>query len=205
VDRPVIAAFDVDGTLTHGDCVLPFLRRVAGRRRVGTTLVRCAPALLRARRDRARRDDAKARLVAGTLTGRPVAQVSGQGEVFAAAVAARHLRSDVVGRLRWHQRQGHEVVLVTASLGAYAEPLGRALGAARVLATELEVGPDGRLTGRLRGANCRGAEKVARLRAQYGEGLDVGWAYGDTSDDQPMLDLARHPVRVGAQLLQAAP
>src|SRR5215510_540176 len=36
--RPVVAAFDVDGTLTTRDCVTPFLRRAAGLR-LWTTLL----------------------------------------------------------------------------------------------------------------------------------------------------------------------
>ena len=33
----VVAAFDLDGTITARDCVVPFLRRVAGERRLVTT------------------------------------------------------------------------------------------------------------------------------------------------------------------------
>ena len=39
IPRPVVAAFDVDGTLTTRDCVVPFLYR-AGGLRAGLALVR---------------------------------------------------------------------------------------------------------------------------------------------------------------------
>ncbi|MGH9000745.1 MAG: haloacid dehalogenase-like hydrolase, partial [Acidimicrobiia bacterium] len=50
----------------------------------------------------------------------------------------------------------------------------------------------GRLTGALLGANCRGAEKVARLREWLGgEELEVDlWAYGDSRGDAELLALA---------------
>lgn len=203
--RQEIAAFDVDGTLTRGDCVLPFLVRVAGRARVAAALARCAPLLLAAKRDRARRDEAKEALVAGVLAGRPAAQVDGQGAVFASAIVADRLRPEVVERLRWHLAAGHEVVLVTASLAPYALPLGAALGARHVLATRLEGGTDGLLTGRLLGANCRADEKVRRLRAIYGDDVRLGWAYGDSPDDAPMLALADHGVRLDETGLDRLP
>ena len=45
--RPVVAAFDVDGTLTTRDCVLPFLVAVAGPTGLALALARRAPALAR--------------------------------------------------------------------------------------------------------------------------------------------------------------
>ena len=70
--RPVVAAFDVDGTLTTRDCVVPFLRRVAGTRRLGVGLGRqaahIAPAL--ARRDR---NALKAQAALIVFRGRPYA------------------------------------------------------------------------------------------------------------------------------------
>ena len=44
--RRVVAAFDVDGTVTTRDCVVPFLRRVGGDRGVVVGLLaRCGPLL----------------------------------------------------------------------------------------------------------------------------------------------------------------
>src|SRR5439155_20562205 len=112
--------------------------------------------------------------------------VAGEGEAFAERLRTR-LRSDVVERLGWHRERGDEVVIVSASLAVYLEPLGRTLGATAVLATGLEVCPDGRLTGRLEGANVRGAEKAARLRGYLaGERCEL-WAYGDSRGDRELL------------------
>ncbi len=196
-----IAAFDVDGTLTRRDCVLPFLARVGGRARLAAALLRHGPSLAGAARDRERRDDVKQSLTAAVLGGRTLAEVDAVAERFAAEIAEGWLRADVLDRLTWHRQAGHEVVLVTASYAVYAAPLGRRLGAATVVATELDVDGCGLLTGRLAGNNCRGEEKVRRLIARYGDPLDLGWAYGDSEDDLPMLARARHPIRVGTELL----
>ncbi len=88
-------------------------------------------------------------------------------------------------------------MLVSASPELYVTPIGRRLGFDAVLATRLEVDADGRLTGRLLGANCRGPEKVVRLREWRREGLAMAYAYGDSAGDREMLDLAVTAVRVG--------
>jgi phosphatidylglycerophosphatase C len=78
----------------------------------------------------------------------------------------------------------------------YVSPIGRRLGFDAVLATRLEVDTDGRLTGRLSGANCRGPEKVARLREWRSGELVVDFAYGDSAGDREMLALAEVPIKV---------
>ena len=194
--RPAVAVFDVDGTLTTGDCVIPFLRRAAGAR-LATALLRHPAALLAAlvRRDR---DRLKA-LACASLEGLPTAEVDRLGAAFAQEVASSKLRDDTSARLRRHRQLGHAVVLASASLDAYLVPLGELLGADEVVCTRLERDGDGLLTGRLEGANCRGPEKARRVRALLvarGLGGAELWAYGDSRDDEALLALADHPLRV---------
>jgi phosphatidylglycerophosphatase C len=193
---PVVAAFDVDGTLTTGDCVTPFLRRAAGTR-LWTTLLRhpLALAAAAARRDRDRLKE----LACSALRGIESTEIEHLGEAFAREVGAGRLRDDTVARLRRHRELGHTVILASASLDPYLVPLGRSLGVDAVVCTVLERGRDGRLTGRLVGANCRGAEKARRVRGWLRE-HDLAdaelWAYGDSSGDDDLLALADRPLRV---------
>jgi phosphatidylglycerophosphatase C len=193
---PVVAAFDVDGTLTTGDCVTPFLRRAAGTR-LWTTLLRhpLALAAAAARRDRDRLKE----LACSALRGIESTEIEHLGEAFAREVGAGRLRDDTVARLRRHRELGHTVILASASLDPYLVPLGRSLGVDAVVCTVLERGKDGRFTGRLVGANCRGAEKARRVRGWLRE-HDLAdaelWAYGDSSGDDELLALADRPLRV---------
>ena len=71
-----------------------------------------------------------------------------------------------------------------------------------MLATRLAVGADGRLTGELDGANCRGPEKVRRLHewldtAHGGRSAVEVVAYGDSPGDREMLADADEPHWVG--------
>lgn len=201
----MVAAFDVDGTLTTRDCLTPFLRRAAGRR-LWTTLLRHPLALCSAlaRRDRDRLKE----LACSALRGAEPDRIDALGALLAREIEAGWLRSDTVARLRRHRELGHTVILASASLDPYLLPLGEALGVDGVVCTVLERAADGRLTGRLAGANCRGAEKARRVRTwleTHGLADTELWAYGDSSGDDELLALADHPLRVNGVLLDADP
>lgn len=203
--RPVVAAFDVDKTLTTRDCVIPFLRRVGGATFLGRLVVR-SPQLLVAMLQR-RRDRIKALATRAAVRGRPLVDVDAVARHFASEVWERRMRPDTVARLRWHVAQGHRVVLVSASYRNYLVPLADRLGVHDVISTELAV-ENGICTGELRGPNCRAAVKVDRLRAWL---VDSGLsdveihAYGDSAGDRDLLAMADHPTLVGATSIDVVP
>jgi HAD superfamily hydrolase (TIGR01490 family) len=89
-----------------------------------------------------------------------------------------------------HKADGHEIVLLSASLDVYLEFLAQLLGAGTLICTKL-LKQDGFLTGELQGPNCKGPEKLRRLLARYGE-KNIDWsrsyAYSDSSTDVPLLE-----------------
>ncbi|MEX1105145.1 MAG: HAD-IB family hydrolase [Ilumatobacteraceae bacterium] len=202
----VVAAFDVDGTLTTRDCVRPFLERVAGRRGIVGALVRqpVATVIGGVRRDR---DVIKEIVVGGVYRGRQVTDLDALGHQFAGVVEQSMLRPDVVARMRWHQAVGHRTVIVSASLRSYLQPLAASLGIDRAICTDV-VSEDGRYLDRLDGGNCRAGEKWARLAAWLdGEGLRGAelWAYGDSRGDREMLAAAHHAVWVRGATIDRVP
>jgi phosphatidylglycerophosphatase C len=192
-----VAAFDFDGTLSTRDNFLPYLRIVAGTRDLARAMAAAAPALAASRRDPAQRDVAKAIVLRGTLAGRSDAYLRRLGARYARLVVARHLAADTVARLEEHRAQGHEIVLVSASLHVYLDPIAELLGADAVLATALELDADGRCTGEIAGPNVRGTEKVRRLDSWLAGREAVIHAYGDSAGDDELLARADHAVRVG--------
>ena len=178
-------------SITRRDCVVPFVRRVAGTATLGWRLAAqpLTVSALAARRDR---DGFKAAAAAAAFAGEPVQRIEALAADFARSVHATGLRVDTVALLDEHRRRGDTVLLVSASFEVYLRPLAELLGADDVLAARLEVGADGVLTGRLDGANCRGPEKVHRLHAWLDErtgGRDAVQviAYGDSSGDRELL------------------
>jgi phosphatidylglycerophosphatase C len=196
-ERPTIgvAAFDFDRTLTRRDTLLPFLGRLAGRRRLALALA------AQARRYRQDQDAAKLDLLRRLTAGVSREEFDLAGRDYAVGLH-HHLRPDMMARLRWHRSEGHRLVIVSASLGTYLRPFGVTLGVDDVLAVELDTTPAGLLTGHVTGGiNTRGAEKSRRLTAWLGEAIPTGatpeiWAYGDSSGDDELLGMADHPVRV---------
>ena len=202
----VVAAFDVDGTLTTRDCVRPFLERAAGRRRLVTSWLRrpVATVVAAARRDR---DRFKEIIVGGSLRGKLIADVETIGEQFAQYVLVNWLRPDTLRRLRWHQQSGHRTVIVSASLAAYLRPLALRLGVDHVLCTDSTRSGD-RYGDRLDGPNCRAGEKRRRLdewlEQQRWVHAEV-WAYGDSAGDRELLARADHAVWVNGATISEIP
>lgn len=191
--RPGVAAFDFDGTLVGGDSLLPFLRVVLGGR-APAAFATAAPRMAAAYRHGGR-DAAKAALLSRLLAGVPAAPVDTAGAAYGRRLATR-VRPAMRTCLEDHRRAGHRLVLVSASLATYLEPFAAEVGIPEVIATRLEVGAGGLLTGRLLGANVRGEEKAARLRALLGDGEVELWAYGNSDGDRAMLAMADHPCLV---------
>lgn len=188
-----IAAFDFDGTITRRDTLVPFLRRFRGLPRFTGAFVKALPALRRAEA----REAYKAAVFHRLLSGVPAEDLEAAAVAYGRELH-RQFRPDMVERIRWHQQEGHQVVIVSASLRAYLDPVVEHLGLDGVCAVELEVGDDGRLTGRMSGRNCRGPEKVVRLTDWLGGGPPERlWAYGNSSGDRELLAAAHEPTWVG--------
>jgi HAD superfamily hydrolase (TIGR01490 family) len=99
------------------------------------------------------------------------------------------LRPGAVDKLKWHQQQGHEVVIVSASPTHWLKPWCDIHGFT-CISTELEI-VDHKITGKINGLNCHGEEKVRRIREKYLlSSFDAIYAYGDTEGDKPMLAIA---------------
>jgi phosphatidylglycerophosphatase C len=214
--RHVVAAFDLDGTLTRGGSVWQFLSSIRGRPAVAAAGMALFPKLVRAALvGGSAADEAKEALFVRMLAGFPADEVARQAAAFGMAHYRRRSRTKLRARLDWHRRQGHRVVLVSASPEYYVRAVGDALGVDGVVATRLEVDGDGKLTGRFEGRNCRGEQKLQGLREWMkatssapfdGEGAHVGdddgsrpflWAYGNSAGDRQMLEAADIGVDAG--------
>ncbi len=185
-----VAAFDFDGTISRHDTLLPFLAHLMGRRRTVRGLAVLSTQVPRAMAGGASRDVLKQNLLYHLLVGQDVEASRRAAESFADYLLAGRLRADTLERIRSHQAAGHELVMVSASPELYVAPIAQRLGFSGALATRLEVGSDGRLTGRLVGRNCRGPEKVRRLQEWLGDETAVVLAYGDSRGDREMLAFA---------------
>jgi len=189
----VIAAFDLDGTLTSRDTMLDFLRLTLGRVAVVKGLLAQTPALVRFRLGLLSADEAKEALFSQYFRGWSQEHFERRCTHYAATRLVRLLKEEALERCRWHAAQGHCLVCVSASIRNWIAPWALQNGFSRVIATEVEVQGE-ILTGRFRGRNCNGPEKVRRFLACFPDRERYRlFAYGDSSGDRELLALADHP------------
>ena len=195
--RPVVAAFDFDGTVTDRDTLVPFLVRAFGRPRVVATFALLAGTGLAYLLRRVSIDEFKRRVLRRLVAGVPAARMRALGPAHARAVSS-WVRADAQARIAWHREQGHRLVLVSSTLDLYLDEVGARLGFDDVLCSRLEVGRDDagieRFTGALAGSDCTGAEKVRRLTALVGAlAAHELHVYGDSAGDRELLAVADQP------------
>lgn len=184
-----IVAFDFDGTLSVSDSFTAFLRWRAGAGGWFLGLARMAPDLgaYAGHRDRGR---VKAASVKEFLRGVPRAQLEEDAEAFAGQVWPGFMRYDALACWKDWGARGAYRVIVTASPETTVAPFARRLGAEALLGTPLVFDADHRVTGAFAAPNCRGEEKVRRLKAAFGDDMQLAAAYGDTTGDTEMLAMA---------------
>jgi phosphatidylglycerophosphatase C len=178
------------------------LTRLLSRDRFAAALLRAGPSML-AGYGRAGRDGSKSALLIRAVRGISADHAVAIGEAFAVELTER-IRPEMLRSISWHDSRCHQRILVSASLALYLEPFGRLNGFDHVIATRLEVGTDGRLTGRIDGRNVRAAQKALLLAQALGPAPVEVWAYGDSRGDREMLAMAHHPVWL-SEILRRSP
>jgi HAD superfamily hydrolase (TIGR01490 family) len=96
-----------------------------------------------------------------------------------------------------HRERGDLLAIVTGASPYAARPLARRLGIEHVVASELEVGPEGLFTGRFVDPLCLGDGKIVRARRlAEAEGFELSEAtfYTDSFTDLPLLEVVAEPV-----------
>jgi phosphatidylglycerophosphatase C len=187
-----VALFDLDGTLTHRDTLLPFLAGYLARHPARLArLWRLVPALLGYGLGASDRGLLKSRAIRAVMAGDARALVEEWAERFVADLDPRGaFRATGLAVLEGHRSAGDRLVLLSASPDLYVPLIGRLLGFERTVCTEVRWDGD-RLDGALRTPNRRGAEKVRcleQLRMDYAHAPVT--AYGNSLSDIPHLALA---------------
>lgn len=196
---PVLAVFDLDGTLLDSTVVHAlWWLRTAGRspsRQLRETLAlgRQVPGFLLA--DAADRSGLL-RAVYRSYEGADVAALAQRVDAEADRVRAT-LRPAAVRAVRRHRAAGHLTVLVTGAIRELTRPLAPLFD--HIEAASLAVGPDGRATGFLAAPPPVGELRAAWLRdyaAALGADLALAYGYADSASDLPLLTAVGHPVAV---------
>lgn len=184
-----IVAFDFDGTLTISDSFTAFLKWRAGPLRWMGGLVRMIPAVFAYLGDRDR-GRIKVASVRQFLMDADRRALEADAERFAETIWPHFMRPDAIAVWEDWGRRGAHRVIVTASPETTVVPFARRLGAENLIGTRLAFNSADQVAGSFIGGNCRGEEKMNRLRAVYGQDMSLAAAYGDTSGDTEMIAAA---------------
>jgi phosphatidylglycerophosphatase C len=197
-DRLAVALFDLDGTLTFHDTLMPFLGGYLARHPLcALRLWRLAPALAEYAvrgRDRGR---LKSRVIRAVMGGEPRDAIDAWAKSYVEGLRPKHkFRAAALAALEAHRAAGDHLVLLSASPDLYVPYIGGALNFELTLCTEVLWSGD-RLDGALKSANRRGAEKMRCLewlRSRY-PGARIT-AYGNSASDLAHMTRADHAVLV---------
>jgi len=200
-DRPIVAFFDVDNTLMRGASVYhvgkgAFQRGLISWRDIalfGWHQFR----FLAVGENRSHLASAKDRALQLANGHTEEALTLMAGEIYDKDIAPK-LWPETVELTREHLAKGHEVWLITATPQLVAQVIADRLGLTGALGTKVEA-IDGVFTGRLDGRVLHGAEKAAVADAfVLVKGADLAdcWAYSDSSNDIPLLELVGNRIVV---------
>lgn len=193
--KGIIAVFDFDGTLTKKDTFIEFARHCVGWNRLLWGMIRCLPWLIVWKSKILDGGKVKQRLFSLLYKGMDFSTFQNYCNSFIPFIKDFE-RKEIVEKLNYHLHRHHKVYIISASINDWIAPWAFAQGLQEknVIGTGIEVDNVGKLTGRFSTPNCRGMEKVRRLKEAEPDFPEHElFVYGDSSGDHELLTIADHP------------
>lgn len=187
-----LVLFDFDGTITTKDTFIEFILYYRGRYRYLSGLLMMAPMLALYVGKLIPNWKAKQNFLTHYFKGEKISEFNSMCREFTDKALPGLIRPQAIQAIEDYRKQNVTIAVVSASAENWVKPWCDDLGLI-CLATKLEV-VEGEITGKLSGRNCYGDEKVCRIQehfelSDYNEII----AYGDSSGDKEMLELAHTP------------
>ncbi|MBP6861211.1 MAG: HAD family hydrolase [Neisseriaceae bacterium] len=198
------AFFDVDETLWQLKSMFSFLRYVYVRQapKTGANAYQLAMATLLAEAKTGTRAQTNHQYYALYQGWAQADIVAWAAEWFEEVNQPENYLEPAFSRLKWHQAQGHQVVLISGACVEILAPLAQSLAVSATFGVRLEIDGAGLYTGLIEGVQTIGPGK-AQVLNQYVQQqrlqASACYAYGDHITDVPMLEAVGHPYVVNAQ------
>ena len=184
-----LALFDFDGTITVKDSLTDFIQFAVGKPNYYIGLLRLSPMLAAYTLKLIPNDIAKEKLIAHFFKDWDEKRFQKIAEQYSLGQLEKIIRPEAIKKIKWHRDQGHQIVVVSASMECWLSAWCGKNGIA-LISTRLEM-IDGKLSGKFDTKNCHGAEKVNRVQEKYHlNNFDYIYAYGDSHGDKELLKLA---------------
>ena len=195
-----LVLFDFDGTLTTKDTLIEFVHFYRGKNQYWLGLISLAPVLAMFALKIIPNWKAKQFFLSHFFKGEKIGDFNARCHEFSTTVLPGLIRPGAQQQIENYRKSGATLAVVSASAENWIKPWCDQFGI-DCLATKLEVN-DGILTGKIKGRNCYGDEKVCRIRENFDlSSFESIIAYGDSSGDKQMLAIAHQryykPWRIG--------
>lgn len=192
-----LALFDFDGTLINKDSFMLFSLFCLERRKVIASFMRILPELLIAKVCRKDTGKIKENLFRYLFEGMD-AEIFNQRCADFVEILDKHYNKKLKLISEEFQKANIPTIIVSASISNWLEPWAKKNGFTKVIATELEIDAQGKLTGYFKTPNCKGSQKVERIKKELPD-IDKYeiYAYGNSKGDKEMLSLATYPYKIG--------
>jgi HAD superfamily hydrolase (TIGR01490 family) len=185
-----LALFDFDGTITEKDSFLDFIDHIS---RIHKYLIikriLMLPVFFAYLLGILPMGKAKEIFLTSCFKGWDKSYFDAIAKKYADSSLPRLIRPSALETIQRHKSNNDRIVVVSASLDSWLEhwcskyELG-------LICSSLET-KNGAITGKLKREDCNGIEKVRRIKKRYYlEEYDTVFAYGDSSGDKDMLELA---------------
>jgi HAD superfamily hydrolase (TIGR01490 family) len=185
-----IALFDFDGTITTKDTLLEFIRFYHGTNKFLRGFAVTSPWIGLMTFKLIPNWRAKEKVLSWFFKGEDEKTFDEKCKAFSKSILPSLIRPKALAEIQNHKRENATVVVISASAENWVRPWCEE-NQLNCLATRLEV-VNGKLTGRISGFNCYGAEKERRIRECYNlADFEEIFAYGDSKGDLEMLALAQ--------------
>lgn len=188
--KRIVAVFDFDGTLTTCDTFVEIIRYVFGTPKCYLGFLLYAPLLMLMKLHLYSNGKTKEKIFGHFFAGKEYGWFREQCYAFAKD-HPEIIREDTAAKVKQYGVEHAKVYVISASIEEWIVPFLTKLPVHKIAGTQVEVGDDGRLTGKFATANCYGAEKVRRLLAlePARETYELH-AYGDSRGDLEMMEEA---------------
>ncbi|MBF0203412.1 MAG: HAD family hydrolase [Desulfamplus sp.] len=184
-----LALFDFDGTITTKDSLTDFIQYAVGKPSYYIGLFTLSPMLTAYTLKLIPNHIAKENIITHFFKDWDAEQFQELAERYSREEIDKITRPKAMEKIRWHQEQGHKVVIVSASMECWVKAWCD-INNIDLISTRLEI-KNKKLTGKFATKNCYGIEKVNRVQEAYDiSQYDHIYAYGDSRGDKELLALA---------------
>ena len=161
----IVAFFDFDGTITQKDSFLDFIYFTKGKKAFFKGLLLHFFSLAGYKLSLVSGKAVKENLLTYFFKNTSIDDFKKMGIKYTENRLPVILNPKALAKIEWHKKQGHEIVIVTASINYWIQEWSNSLELS-LISTQLEI-KNNILTGKLLGANCNGIEKVNRVMLAY--------------------------------------